>query len=58
MKKAANIQQKNPGDWYGSKRHLYEALGKSAAGTVENLIRNAGVDYLSVTARAKSVESF
>jgi len=58
MKKSANVQQKKPGDWYGDKRHLYEALCKSAASTVENLIRNAGIDYLSITARAKSVESF
>jgi putative GTP pyrophosphokinase len=59
MKKtAASVQERKPGEWYVGMRHIYEALCKAGASTIENLIRNAEIDYLSVTARTKSIESF
>lgn len=44
--------------WFESTRPAFEALAKTAGNTIEGLIRHAGIDYLSVTSRAKSVVSF
>ena len=43
--------------WYGGKRPLYEGLCTVVQNTIENLLRNARIDYLSVTSRAKTSQS-
>ena len=45
-------------DWYKVKRPLYEGLTNVAHYLIESLIRNAKIDYLSVTSRTKSIERF
>lgn len=48
----------NLGDWYRNERQAYEGLTNVVQYLIESLIRNAGIDYLSVTSRTKSVDSF
>lgn len=44
--------------WYAEHRSTYAALAELVRGTVESLLRAAKIDYLSVTQRAKTLESF
>ena len=34
--------------WYSAKRSIYEALSDIVRSTIESLLKNAGIDYLSV----------
>jgi putative GTP pyrophosphokinase len=53
-----DAQEKKLEQWYASRRPFYEALGVTVKNTIEHLIRSAKIDFLSVTSRAKSSESF
>jgi ppGpp synthetase/RelA/SpoT-type nucleotidyltranferase len=44
-------------EWYKSEQALYEGLTNVVHYLLESLIRNAKIDYLSVTSRTKSIES-
>ena len=44
--------------WYSQNRDTYARLSEIVRGTIESLLTNAKVDYLSVTQRPKSLESF
>jgi putative GTP pyrophosphokinase len=52
-----NSEDENLVKWYGGKRPLYEGLCTVVQNTIENLLRNARIDYLSVTSRAKTLQS-
>lgn len=45
-------------DWYRHARPQYESLAAVVAATLEALLRHSQIDFLNVTHRAKSVESF
>ena len=44
--------------WYEVQRPRYELLSNAVKNTLESLIKNAGIDYLSITTRAKELDSF
>ncbi|MBA3334549.1 MAG: GTP pyrophosphokinase [Acidobacteria bacterium] len=44
--------------WYESQRPTYELLSNAVKNTLESLINNSKIDYLSVTIRTKEVDSF
>jgi putative GTP pyrophosphokinase len=46
------------GDWYSGRFEVYSSFTRLLHATVENLIRAAGIDCLSVTSRTKSIASF
>jgi putative GTP pyrophosphokinase len=45
-------------EWYSDRFEMYSSFTRLLHATVENLIRAAGIDCLSVTSRTKSVASF
>lgn len=47
-----------PDKWYADRFEIYSSFTRLLHATVENLIRAAGIDYLSVTSRPKSIASF
>lgn len=51
-------QRKAHIEWYRRDRPRYEALAEMVASTVQSLLTNARIDFLSVTHRAKTLESF
>ena len=44
--------------WHSERLEMYSAFTRLLHATVENLVRAAGIDYLSVTSRTKSLPSF
>lgn len=44
--------------WYEAQRPTYELLTNTVKNTLESLIKNAKIDFLSITGRAKGVDSF
>lgn len=44
--------------WYEAQRPTYELLTNTVKNTLESLIKTAKIDFLSITARAKEVDSF
>jgi ppGpp synthetase/RelA/SpoT-type nucleotidyltranferase len=48
----------DPRLWYSARIDAYFAFTQLVHATIENLIRSEGIDYLSVTSRTKSVDSF
>jgi putative GTP pyrophosphokinase len=44
--------------WYISKRPVYEGLSDIVRSTIESLLKNADIDYLSVSCRTKTLDSF
>lgn len=44
--------------WYENERSTYESFSKQIKSILEELIKNAKIDYLSITNRAKEVDSF
>jgi ppGpp synthetase/RelA/SpoT-type nucleotidyltranferase len=44
--------------WYEAQRPTYLSLANTVKNTLETLMRNAGIDFLSVTTRAKEIDSF
>jgi ppGpp synthetase/RelA/SpoT-type nucleotidyltranferase len=51
-------EPQSPQQWYGDHRPTYAALAEIVRGTIESLLRSGGIDYLSVTHRTKTPESF
>src|SRR5687768_3003284 len=45
-------------EWYEVHRPKYELLANTVKNTLESLIKNVGIDYLSITTRAKEIDSF
>lgn len=45
-------------DWYSQKRSTYEGLCKTVGAIIESLLRSNKIDFLSVTTRAKTIDSF
>jgi len=48
----------DPEKWYADRFEIYESFTRLLHATVENLVRAAGIEYLSVTSRTKSLASF
>src|SRR6266481_3869850 len=46
------------GKWYSARFETYSAFTRLLHATVENLLRAAGIEYLSVASRPKSIVSF
>jgi ppGpp synthetase/RelA/SpoT-type nucleotidyltranferase len=44
--------------WYESQRPTYDLLSNTVKNTLESLIKNAGIEYLNITFRAKEIDSF
>lgn len=44
--------------WYESNRHRYEGLGRTVEGVLREVLTARKIDFLTVTSRAKSVESY
>lgn len=55
MKKMSGEEAKR---WYGENRPHYENLNALVRGTIESLLRKADIGVLSVSGRAKAIESF
>lgn len=45
-------------EWYGWARAQYDALGATVSSTLQTLLRQSSIDFLSVSHRAKSHKSF
>jgi putative GTP pyrophosphokinase len=56
--KNPNIFGSDTASWYSAQRETYTSFTRLLHATLENLIRAARIDYLAVTSRTKSVESF
>src|SRR5215204_904461 len=55
MSKLTNDDHKK---WYEENRPKYELLSHSVRTTLESLLKNSEIPFLSITTRAKEVESF
>src|SRR4028118_2107679 len=44
--------------WFETQRTTYEVLTNIVKNTLERLIKDAKIDYLSITARTKEIDSF
>lgn len=44
-------------EWYAAHRHVYEGLTKAVCSTLETLVKDKNIDFLSVSGRTKSAES-
>lgn len=55
MSESNTEQQKQ---WFETQRPTYELLTNTVKNTLESLIKNAKIDYLSITSRTKEIESF
>ena len=51
-------EPQSPQQWYADHRATYAALAEIVRGTIESLLRSRSIDYLSVTHRTKTAESF
>lgn len=55
MSELNNEQHKQ---WFEAQRPTYELLTNTVKNTLESLIKNVKIDYLSITARTKEIDSF
>jgi putative GTP pyrophosphokinase len=55
--KKRSIGKEDTRVWYTGIRQTYDDLSGSVRGTIESLLKAKGVEFLSVTGRAKTVES-
>lgn len=52
------MSQKELTEWYTSRRPTFLALSELVASTLQSILRRDEIDYLAVTYRAKTLESF